>query len=408
MQVRSSSRFTRLWHGSAADAGYTELAGPARPRGPPHSPRLRAAVPVRCRPRRVEPAHCGIPIRCVARQRASRSHRGGHRGRSAGGPSGSTALRSLRALQNRAGHLERTRVLPADGLAATLLPDSCDLLAAPLGTGAEGMAELPSETVTFLFTDVEGRTRLLEAHPEAYRGPLARPDGIIRRAVAGMPASSSGTSGTASARPSPARSTRCGPPWWPNVPSAPSHRRLRRRGPRRAAGLGDRPRRRPRRHRTRTRRPRGIRSPDHGRARGRAAPAAAPPGPGEPRTGHRRGGRDRGATRLRARGEGPGHQPRPVAPVRRARGRGPPLSLPDRRDAATGPHLDRFDAVQLFGERARAAGSTLRSAGRTRATSPRSEAASTAYRWRWSWPPPVCARCRRRRVSGGWTAGSHC
>jgi predicted ATPase/class 3 adenylate cyclase len=46
------------------------------------------------------------------------------------------------------------------------------------------MAELPSGTVTFLFTDVEGSTRLWEEHPEAMRSALARHDEILRGAVA--------------------------------------------------------------------------------------------------------------------------------------------------------------------------------------------------------------------------------
>ena len=42
------------------------------------------------------------------------------------------------------------------------------------------MAELPSGTVTFLFTDLEGSTRLWEEHPEAMPGALARHDEILR------------------------------------------------------------------------------------------------------------------------------------------------------------------------------------------------------------------------------------
>ena len=43
--------------------------------------------------------------------------------------------------------------------------------------------ELPSGTVTFLFTDVEGSTRLLERHPQAYRAALLRHHAILREAV---------------------------------------------------------------------------------------------------------------------------------------------------------------------------------------------------------------------------------
>jgi predicted ATPase/class 3 adenylate cyclase len=48
---------------------------------------------------------------------------------------------------------------------------------------AEG--ELPSGTVTFLFTDLVGSSRLWEEHPEAMKGALARHDGILRDAVEG-------------------------------------------------------------------------------------------------------------------------------------------------------------------------------------------------------------------------------
>src|SRR5690349_7433331 len=43
---------------------------------------------------------------------------------------------------------------------------------------------LPSGTVTFLFTDLEGSTRLWEDFPEAMRHALARHDAILRDAVA--------------------------------------------------------------------------------------------------------------------------------------------------------------------------------------------------------------------------------
>jgi len=42
---------------------------------------------------------------------------------------------------------------------------------------------LPTGTVTFLFTDLEGSTRLWEEHPEAMHATLARHDEILRRAV---------------------------------------------------------------------------------------------------------------------------------------------------------------------------------------------------------------------------------
>ncbi|MCJ7673382.1 MAG: adenylate/guanylate cyclase domain-containing protein, partial [Acidimicrobiia bacterium] len=45
------------------------------------------------------------------------------------------------------------------------------------------MSDLPTGTVTFLFTDLEGSTRLWEEHPEAMRDALARHDEILRDAV---------------------------------------------------------------------------------------------------------------------------------------------------------------------------------------------------------------------------------
>jgi predicted ATPase/class 3 adenylate cyclase len=45
------------------------------------------------------------------------------------------------------------------------------------------MGELPSGTVTFVFTDLEVSTRLWEQEPEAMRGALARHDAVLREAV---------------------------------------------------------------------------------------------------------------------------------------------------------------------------------------------------------------------------------
>jgi predicted ATPase/class 3 adenylate cyclase len=45
------------------------------------------------------------------------------------------------------------------------------------------MPELPTGTVTFLFTDVEGSTRLWEEYPEAMKAALARHDAILRDAI---------------------------------------------------------------------------------------------------------------------------------------------------------------------------------------------------------------------------------
>jgi class 3 adenylate cyclase len=41
-------------------------------------------------------------------------------------------------------------------------------------------AVLPMGTVTFLFTDIEGSTRVWEAHPEVMRVALARHDALMR------------------------------------------------------------------------------------------------------------------------------------------------------------------------------------------------------------------------------------
>ena len=42
---------------------------------------------------------------------------------------------------------------------------------------------VPTGTVTFLFTDIEGSTKLWEAHPEAMRVALARHDALVREAI---------------------------------------------------------------------------------------------------------------------------------------------------------------------------------------------------------------------------------
>src|SRR5215218_707463 len=45
------------------------------------------------------------------------------------------------------------------------------------------MVKLPTGTVTFLFTDIEGSTRLWEQHPQAMRLALARHDALLRAAI---------------------------------------------------------------------------------------------------------------------------------------------------------------------------------------------------------------------------------
>ncbi len=52
-----------------------------------------------------------------------------------------------------------------------------------VGPAGEGTVEPPSGTVTFLFTDIEGSTRLWEQHPRAMSAALARHDAILVDAV---------------------------------------------------------------------------------------------------------------------------------------------------------------------------------------------------------------------------------
>ncbi len=47
----------------------------------------------------------------------------------------------------------------------------------------QAMADLPTGTITFLFTDIEGSTRLWEEHPERMRLALGRHDALLRAAV---------------------------------------------------------------------------------------------------------------------------------------------------------------------------------------------------------------------------------
>jgi len=51
------------------------------------------------------------------------------------------------------------------------------------GGGDHTMADLPTGTVTLLFTDIEGSTRLWEAHAEAMRAALARHDALLRHCI---------------------------------------------------------------------------------------------------------------------------------------------------------------------------------------------------------------------------------
>ena len=49
--------------------------------------------------------------------------------------------------------------------------------------GGPGAGALPAGTVTFLFTDLEGSTALLQAHPDAYRDAVRRHHALLRAAV---------------------------------------------------------------------------------------------------------------------------------------------------------------------------------------------------------------------------------
>src|SRR5262249_41121966 len=51
------------------------------------------------------------------------------------------------------------------------------------GTDLESTTALPSGTVTFLFTDIEGSSRLWEQHPDAMRLALARHDTCLQAAI---------------------------------------------------------------------------------------------------------------------------------------------------------------------------------------------------------------------------------
>ena len=42
---------------------------------------------------------------------------------------------------------------------------------------------LPTTTLTFLFTDIEGSTQLWETHPEAMKAAMAKHDAILRAAI---------------------------------------------------------------------------------------------------------------------------------------------------------------------------------------------------------------------------------
>jgi predicted ATPase/class 3 adenylate cyclase len=76
------------------------------------------------------------------------------------------------------------RAAAGAGGATVVRPAAGDGLASRRGSGRGALAtELPQGTVTFLFTDLEGSTRLWEAHPGEMREALARHNTIVRGAV---------------------------------------------------------------------------------------------------------------------------------------------------------------------------------------------------------------------------------
>src|SRR5579871_1546380 len=53
-----------------------------------------------------------------------------------------------------------------------------------LPTGIPRMADLPSGTLTYFFTDVEGSTALWDRHPDAMQTMLLRHDALVEACVA--------------------------------------------------------------------------------------------------------------------------------------------------------------------------------------------------------------------------------
>src|SRR5258706_12992286 len=84
----------------------------------------------------------------------------------------------------------RTRRGPAeDGRSASLLRADCagrrlGYTGGDLPVGPHTSMQVSPGVVTFLFTDIEGSTRLWEQEPERMRPTLARHDAIVRAAVA--------------------------------------------------------------------------------------------------------------------------------------------------------------------------------------------------------------------------------
>ncbi len=75
------------------------------------------------------------------------------------------------------------------------------------------MSALPSGTVTLLFTDVEGSTRLLQELGRGYEAALVEHHRIVRRELDGHVDARSTRRGRRSSPPSRVRATRSRPPW---------------------------------------------------------------------------------------------------------------------------------------------------------------------------------------------------
>src|SRR5205085_11599565 len=64
-----------------------------------------------------------------------------------------------------------------------LLPDANDRFRAASESSHYDPAPMPSGTVTFLFTDIEGSSKLWERCPESMQAALARHDRLLRDAI---------------------------------------------------------------------------------------------------------------------------------------------------------------------------------------------------------------------------------
>src|ERR1700730_6565861 len=50
-------------------------------------------------------------------------------------------------------------------------------------SGSADMSSLPTGTVTFLFTDIEGSTKRWEQYPQAMQAAFSRQETLVRRAI---------------------------------------------------------------------------------------------------------------------------------------------------------------------------------------------------------------------------------